>query len=42
VLGFIERNSMFFLVLCILEIIPFEVWLVHDANVIRTPAIVNG
>jgi len=42
VLGFIERNSMYFLVLCILEIIPFEVWLFHGANVIRTHAIVNG
>jgi hypothetical protein len=42
VLGFIERNPVFFPVLCILEIIPFEVWLFYGANEIQTPAIVNG
>ena len=41
VLGFIERNSVLFYVLCILEVIPFKVGWFNDANVIRTKAIVN-
>ncbi len=40
-LGFIERNSMLFHVLCILEVIPFKIRWFHGANVIRMHAIVN-
>lgn len=41
VLGFIERNSVLFSVLCILEVILFKIRWSHGNNVIRTHAIVN-
>jgi len=41
VLGFIERNSVLFRVLCILEVIPFKVRWFNGANVIQTDAIFN-
>jgi hypothetical protein len=41
ILGFIERNSVLFLVLCILGVVPFKVRWFYVANVIRTNTIVN-
>jgi hypothetical protein len=41
-LGFIERNAVLFLVLNILIVVPFKVQRSHGANVIQSPAIVNG